>query len=112
MNDNYIINWHQVVSFIRGELFYSQKELGEIIGVSQQTIQQWQKQAYRPSPDKQEVLTKMLRDAGVSLKFFKPITDASLQELIDIYKKSPIETQTELMEFARTMELEFWYPII
>ena len=110
-------NWSEAVSFILNELFFGQCELAKRCGASQQSVQQWKNKTCCPRTEKQQILTDILREAGVSMEKFnatadKPITDAGLIELIDTYKQMTVEKQTELMEFARERALEWWCPMI
>ena len=83
---------------------YTQEQLAQAIGTTQQTIQRWESGQVTPRVDKVEDISRAL---GITMSFLLGIDDKKEQlsiqeqEIIDIMRNVTIEGKNQLMIYAR-----------
>lgn len=90
---------------------YTQEQLAQAIGTTQQTIQRWESGQVTPRVDKVEDVSRAL---GITMSFLLGIDDnkkehlsASEQEVIDIMRSVTVEGKNQLLIYARGIASSF-----
>lgn len=84
---------------------YTQEQLAQAIGTTQQTIQRWESGQVTPRIDKVEDVSRAL---GITMSFLLGIDDnkkeqlsAQEQEIVDIMRSVTVEGKNQLLIYAR-----------
>lgn len=106
----------------REELKLTQQQIAEAVGVSYQTVQQWESGATAPKRENRKMLAKALRTSEVALEFGgvqekMPLTDYNTEEGPPIARLAPLISWIQAGSFREAADpyvvgqAEDWYPM-